>query len=250
MAALVAGRFRASAALLVLCCAAPGHGATPTHHAALRHRAARLEEEERHLPISRRSRACRPHAHLVAARRAAKELIKRPRLFGVSTRAITALLARYRLTAFVSEVGESIRPLRGVLTWHVNLFYLVSWLYVITDTMVNAVDEAYVQGRRRQVARVVLFMGLFHSIATMLIPAVAIHEAVHLAMLLLKRAAASPSVQLWVPTMVGLSLIPALPIVDEPLHHALKRLFDRLWPEAQAATARELALSARQHHAA
>ena len=29
-----------------------------------------------------------------------------------------------------------------------------------------------------QVARVVLFMSLFHSIATMLIPAVAIHEAV------------------------------------------------------------------------
>ena len=249
MAALVTGRFRASAALLVLCCAAPGHGATPTHHAALRHRAARLEEEERHLPISRRSRACRPRAHLVAAQRAASELIKRPRLFGVSTRAITALLARYRLTAFVSEVGESIRPLRGVLTWHVNLFYLVSWLYVITDTMVNAVDEAYVQGRRRQVARVVLFMSLFHSIATMLIPAVAIHEAVHLAVVLLKRAAASPSVQLWVPTMVGLSLIPALPIVDEPLHHALKRLFDRLWPEAQAATAR--GHSARQqHHAA
>jgi len=241
-----AARFRASAALLVLCCAAPGHGATPTHHAALRHRAARLEEEERHLPISRRSRA-RPDAHLVAARRAAKDL-KPPRLFGVSTRAITALLARYRLTAFVSEVGESIRPLRGVLTWHVNLFYLVSWLYVITDTMVNAVDEANVQGRRRQVARVVLFMSLFHSIATMLIPAVAIHEAVHVAMLLLKRAAASPSMQLWVPTMVGLSLIPAMPIVDEPLHHALKRLFDHLWPEAQAATAREL--SARQHHAA
>ena len=131
---------------------------------------------------------------------------------------------------------------------YVNLFYLVSWLYVITDTMVNAVDEVYVQGRRRQVARVVLFMSLFHSIATMLIPAVAIHEAVHLAMVLLKRAAASPSVQLWVPTMVGLSLIPALPIVDEPLHHALKRLFDRLWPEAQAATAREH--SARQQHAA
>ena len=94
-----------------------------------------------------------------------------------------------------------------------------------------------------------LYSSIFHTVATMLIPAVAIHEAVHLAMVLLKRAAASPSVQLWVPTMVGLSLIPALPIVDEPLHHALKRLFDRLWPEAQAATAR--GHSARQqHHAA
>ena len=52
---------------------------------------------------------------------------------------------------------------QGVLTWHVNLFYLVSWLYVITDTTVHAVDEANVQGRRRQVARVVLFMSIFHS---------------------------------------------------------------------------------------
>lgn len=245
-AARVAARLRASAALLVLCCAVPGHGATPTHHAALRHRATRFEEEH-HAPISRRSRA-RPHSLLVAARAAAKDVdLKPPRLFGVRTLVITALLARYRLTAFVSEVGESIRPLQGVLTWHVNLFYLVSWLYVITDTTVHAVDEANVQGRRRQVARVVLFMSIFHSIATMLIPAVAIHEAVHFAMALLKRLAASPRIQLWVPTMVGLSLIPAMPIVDEPLHGALKLLFDRLWPEAQAIPAKEL--SARQHAA-
>jgi len=244
MAARVAARLRASAALLVLCCAVPGHGAIPTHHAAARHRATRFEEEEQHVPISRRSRA-RPGAILVAARKNVD--LKPPRLFGVRTLVITALLARYRLTAFVSEVGESIRPLQGVLTWHVNLFYLVSWLYVITDTTVHAVDEANVQGRRRQVARVVLFMSIFHSIATMLIPAVAIHEAVHFAMALLKRAAASPRIQLWVPTMVGLSLIPAMPIVDEPLHHVLKGLFDRLWPEARAADAKEL--SARQHAA-
>ena len=240
-------RLRASAALLVLCCAVPGHGATPpTHHAAPRHRATRFEEEQ-HVPISRRSRT-RPRALLVADRSAAKDVdLKPPRLFGVRTLVITALLARYRLIAFVSEVGESIRPLQGVLTWHVNLFYLVSWLYVITDTTVHAVDEANVQGRRRQVARVVLFMSIFHSIATMLIPAVAIHEAVHFAMALLKRLAASPRIQLWVPTMVGLSLIPAMPIVDEPLHGALKLLFDRLWPEAQAIPAKEL--SARQHAA-
>ena len=199
------------------------------------------------MPISRRSRT-RPRALLVADRSAAKDVdLKPPRLFGVRTLVITALLARYRLIAFVSEVGESIRPLQGVLTWHVNLFYLVSWMYVITDTTVHAVDEANVQGRRRQVARVLIFMSIFHSIATMLIPAVAIHEAVHFAMAFLKRVAASPRMQVWVPTMVGLSLIPAMPIVDEPLHHALQAIFDRLWPEAQAATAKEL--SARQHAA-
>ena len=72
------------------------------------------------------------------------------------------------------------------------------------DTMVNAVDEAYVQGRRRQVARVVLFMSLFHSIATMLIPAVAIHEAVHLAVVLLKRAAAGGRLALLALTLLAL----------------------------------------------
>ena len=66
----------------------------------------------------------------------------------------------------------------------------------------------------------------------MLIPAVAIHEAVHAVKVLLVAAAARPRLGAvavgaarsvpWLPTVVGLLLIPALPLADEPVHHLLK----------------------------
>lgn len=242
------GRLRA---LLFLSCATACYGGSPVHDVAIVCQAACSEE---HRPLCRRARPC---TRLVAA-------VSRPvsqkedrainarassRRFRVSTRAISALLKRYRLTAFVSEVGESLRPVPGVLTWHVNLFYLVSWAYVIADTAVQTVEEAAVEGRQRQVARVLLFMSLFHGLATMLIPAVAIHEAVRATKALLARlaawsgsrsqlmagvAAAAVAGRLWLPTLVGLSLIPAMPIVDKPLHGALKLLLDQVWPAARA----------------
>tara|TARA_B110001452_G_C15185828_1_gene411875 strand:- start:558 stop:1262 length:705 start_codon:yes stop_codon:yes gene_type:complete len=148
-----------------------------------------------------------------------------------STQVIAGLLVRFRLTAFVSEVGESIRPVSGVRTWHVNLFYLVSWLYVTIDTLVRTVEESRAQNRRPQVWRVLIFMSVFHTIATMLIPAVAIHEAVHLTKAAL-RAVAATRVERWMPTLVGLLLIPALPLVDHPVHWLLGSALEVVWPRS------------------
>ena len=108
---MTAAHKRWSRVLLLLCCAAPSRGTTPTHHAVACHRATRFGEER---PTSRRAS---PRTHLVAdrsTRSTATKSVDRtpPRLFGVRTLVISALLVRYRLTAFVSEVGESIRPLQ------------------------------------------------------------------------------------------------------------------------------------------
>ena len=148
-----------------------------------------------------------------------------------STRVIANLLVRFRLTAFVSEVGESIRPVSGVRSWHVNLFYLVSILYVTIDTLVRTLEEARAQNRRPQVWRVFIFMSVFHTIATMLIPAVAIHEAVHLTKAAL-RAVAATRAERWMPTLVGLMLIPALPLVDHPIHWLLGNALEAVWPKS------------------
>ena len=52
--------------------------------------------------------------------------------------------------------------------------------------------------------------------------------------------------QLWLPTLVGLALIPAMPIVDEPLHHAMSFVFGRVWPEAKATQAAQT-IAAKKH---
>ena len=162
-----------------------------------------------------------------------------------STQVIAGLLVRFRLTAFVSEVGESIRPVSGVRTWHVRLFYLVSWLYVTIDTVVRTVEESRAQNRRRQVWRVLIFMSVFHTIATMLIPAVAIHEAVHLTKVALQ-AIDAKRVERWMPTLVGLLLIPALPLVDHPVHWLLGSALEVVWPRSTVDTTQSITGGARQ----
>ena len=216
-----------------------------------------------------------------------------------------AFLVRFRLIAFTSEFGESFRPLMAL--WKVNLAYAVSWTYVILDVLLRAADDLALRGRTLRVVRTFLFFSIFHSIATMLIPAVVIHSSVHqvdhvLAKLLPMAAAstaasaapntaeeqslwssvaaaaagfapasepataaaiaamtasaaaaadtaavggAAASTQVptlllglrlrtalrtWLPSLVGLVLIPLMPLLDEPAEHLLEHAFQRLWP--------------------
>lgn len=45
--------------------------------------------------------------------------------------------------------------------------------------------------------------------------------------------ARSQLVYQWAPTLVGLSLIPLMPLFDEPMEHLLERLFHSIWPLPQ-----------------
>ena len=153
---------------------------------------------------------------------------------------LAALLVRFRLTAFTSEVGESFRPL--VASWQVSATYAVSWAYVSIDIILRTLDEYALRGRTWRVMRTLLFFSIFHTVATMLIPAIIIHEAVHRADQLLhaaaRRVAATASAHAtqgalsrlwWAPSLVGLSLIPLMPLFDEPIEHLLEDVFARVW---------------------
>lgn len=153
---------------------------------------------------------------------------------------LAALLVRFRLTAFTSEVGESLRPL--VPPWQVTAAYAVSWAYVSLDVLLRACDEYAFRGPTWRVVRTLLFFGLFHTVATMLLPALIIHEAVHRSEVALKhlsrRAAtaewprlAALLPRLWIaPTLIGLLLIPLCPLLDAPLEKLVELLFKQLWP--------------------
>ena len=180
---------------------------------------------------------------------------------------LAVMLVRFRLTAFTSEVGESLRPL--IAAWQVGLAYAVSWLYVSLDVLLRCVDEYALRGRTWRVVRTLLFFGVFHSVATMLLPAVMIHAAVHrsdqLLQLLARRVAREPSrwpravrvlpTLWWVPTLVGLTLIPLCPLFDEPIEKVLKGAFHATWPLPKAVERRkksdyEIATSSSEQHPA
>lgn len=156
---------------------------------------------------------------------------------------VAALLVRFRLMAFTSEVGESLRPL--IEPWLVTATYAVSWAYVSIDVALRACDEYALRGRTRRVLRTLLFFAVFHSIATMLLPAVLIHAAVHRSELFLQHAcrrwasrvaagagAAADTLLSrlrLLPTIIGLSLIPLMPLFDAPIEHLMERLFAMAW---------------------
>jgi len=142
------------------------------------------------------------------------------------------LLIRYRLTAFTSEFGESLRPLMHV--WKVRATYAVSWTYVLLDVLLRTGDEVALRGRTWRVLRTLLFFSIFHTVATMLIPAFVIHSAVHSAQHALE--VLTPRVPWlegshlwWVPTAIGLVLIPLMPLLDAPVEGLLEAGFHRLW---------------------
>jgi hypothetical protein len=197
--------------------------------------------------------AAAEHSSYVAAiaQRSGKQLWR-------SRNVAAALLARFRLVAFTSEFGESFRPLMAL--WKVQMAYAVSWAYVILDVLLRAADELALRGRTFRVLRTLLFFSVFHSVATMLLPALVIHSSVHYAEVavhaLLPTAAPAAAaaaaaatttaaaatgaiakgdalrlaVRKWLPSVVGLMLIPLMPLLDEPAEHLLEHLFQRAWP--------------------
>ena len=86
--------------------------------------------------------------------------------------------------------------------------------------------------------RTLLFFAIFHSIATMLAPAVLIHTAVHFSQHVL--SGMPPDGRLygtrgWLPTAIGMALIPLMPLLDHPFEAALEAGFHNVWPPRKGA---------------
>jgi fission process protein 1 len=142
-------------------------------------------------------------------------------LVSVSSRAVGEG-ARY--VAYSSDVGEAFRPI--VPRWAVNATYGVAIAYILGDVGYTSYREA--QKPDGHVLRATAHAATFHTAASLVGPAILIHQTVHAAQAVAKR---SGRFIRWGPTLTGLALIPALPLLlDEPAEHAIGWAFDRFWP--------------------
>jgi hypothetical protein len=87
----------------------------------------------------------------------------------------------------------------------------------------------YALGRgNEEVTRTVLKRSIFQSVASMALPAFAIHTQVRVFQHVFKKMGRFTK---WGPTLMGLALVPFLPtIFDHPSEHLLDHAFDRFWP--------------------
>mmetsp|Transcript_8880 Transcript_8880/g.29328 ORF Transcript_8880/g.29328 Transcript_8880/m.29328 type:complete len:248 (+) Transcript_8880:61-804(+) len=135
-----------------------------------------------------------------------------------------------RYVAYSSDVGESMRPV--LKPWMVHATYGVAVSYVAYDCGC-AVRKKQLQGHPNDT----LFATgakhfVFHAAVSLAMPALVIHTAVHQSHNVFERPtfATFPRIQRFGPTVIGLGIIPFLPLVDPPAEYAIDWVFDKFWP--------------------
>ena len=141
----------------------------------------------------------------------------------------TAALQNARYTAYSSDVGEAFRPV--VPQWAVRGTYGLAVSYIAGEIGLTTWKESKKPGATQETTlRAFTHATVFQGIASLALPMVIIHQAVHAAQVATKRMGRFTK---WGPTIAGLALIPALPFaVDEPCEHAIEWAFDKVWPIA------------------
>lgn len=129
-----------------------------------------------------------------------------------------------RYVAYSSDVGEAFRPI--VPPWAVNATYGLAIAYIAGDVGYTSYRES--QKPDGNVLRATVLAATFHACASLVGPAILIHQTVHFAQSVAKR---SGRFVRWGPTLTGLAMIPLLPtILDEPSEHAIEWAFGKFWP--------------------
>jgi len=150
------------------------------------------------------------------------------RYFAYLARVRTLFVTGSRYLAYSSDVGESLRPV--LPPWMVNACYGVAFTYVGCDTGYVG-WKAHQQGKQNsEIGRAVTLEFTFQVLASLLMPTVIIHTAVHQSQKLLKNNRSAVLAR-WGPCLIGLALIPAMPYLDHPVERAIESGFNALWPE-------------------
>ena len=140
--------------------------------------------------------------------------------------AFTGAFARLvRYLAYTSDFGEAFRPVANPLV--VRSAYGISWAYVVGDVWWEYSSMS--QGKDIHGADLWAFTAkraVFQSIASMLLPAVTIHTVVHETRKLVARYRWKSR---WLPSLLGLSVVPFLPLYDEPVERIVDALFFRIY---------------------
>jgi fission process protein 1 len=157
---------------------------------------------------------------------------------GLRLAGYTGALARIvRYLAFVSDFGEALRPV--VKSSIVTATYVTSIGYCVGDVAFEAYklhnnDYKTKSGDKMSLTQCVVERSIFQAFASILIPFGIIHTTVKIGRKICTRMG---RFQRFGPSIMGLSIIPALPLyLDEPVEHAIEHVMAQYGPWARPAT--------------
>ena len=125
------------------------------------------------------------------------------------------------MQAFTSDVGEAARPV--VHPRIVTASYGISWMYCIADVAVNAMQANSRGSSRHETFEIIAEKSVFHTFASMALPAATIHTTVRLSRPIFMKLGRFTR---FGPSMAGLAVVPLLPFIwDKPVEKAIKWAF-------------------------
>lgn len=134
--------------------------------------------------------------------------------FARAMRGLNNVMIGGRPLAYASELGESVRPL--IPRFIVRALYGVSWAYVMLDTASKTYTVR--DYGREKMAYFSADLLLWHSLASMMIPALTIHSIVKYSGKAIKKYGnAASNFGRFGPTVIGLL---SIPFIIHPIDHA------------------------------
>lgn len=139
-------------------------------------------------------------------------------------RSFPRVVASQRALAYASEVGESFRPI--IPKYFVNAAYATSFLYVGADTMIHRHNMIEQKKSQKEVRIQTMDRLIWHSLASMLLPALTIHSIVKYSGLGINKFnmfTTMPKIRTWTPTLLALG---AVPFIIHPIDHLTDHAMD------------------------
>lgn len=150
----------------------------------------------------------------------------RPLVYGSwILRNLPALISKQRALAYASEVGESFRPI--IPKAIVNTSYALSLGYVGADIWSHTNKLRDANAPNKEIALQTVDKLIWHSAASMVLPAVSIHTIVKYTgkgVNTIGLCNKIPRVKAWFPTAVGLATVP---FIIHPIDHLTDYVMDR-----------------------
>jgi fission process protein 1 len=134
------------------------------------------------------------------------------------------MIAQQRFLAYASEAGESFRPI--IPKYMVNFAYAASIIYVGADIAVHTHQMIRENKPRNEIILKTTDRTIWHSFASMLLPAFTVHAIVKYCGKGFNNLAyfnRYPRVRTWGPTMIALT---SIPFIIHPIDHATDFVMD------------------------
>lgn len=136
--------------------------------------------------------------------------------------------------AYSSDVGEAFRPIASVMS--VNFTYGIAIVYCSGDVLHNGwMEYSNDPDDKAKIALTMVHSAVFQLLASLLAPFMIIHTAVAQSNGLYFKTprCTNAFAKTWGSSIIALSIIPFLPIVDEPIEEALDWVFDHAVPHKE-----------------